>query len=631
LKTAPVLALLALAGASTLAAPPTSTAFERTETRSPCAVFDPMRRPHFGDLHVHTRYSLDASTQGTRTTPAQAYDFARGKPLGIQPWNADGTPARSVRIDRPLDFAAVTDHAEFFGETTICNTPGLAGHDSLMCRVYRGWPRLAFFLMNGRGPQFALCGDDQRGCREADALPWADMRDAAEAAYDRTPACTFTTFIGYEWTGYTHRNVIFRNAEVPPFAPSKIEYPHETDLWDVLDDICRGDLPACDFVVIPHNSNISKSTTFQTVNPEGTAFSVADARRRAANETLVEIMQHKGSSECFTGAGTADELCGFENVPYDDLAARFVTWMKKDPAADNFTRTALGIGLLEHQRIGANPFAFGVIGSSDTHLGTPGLVAEAAYPGHGGAGIPLGESLPDALLDPIEYNPGGLAVLWAEENSRDALFAAMQRREAYATSGPRIVFRLFGGWDYPVDLCERADFAAVGYAAGVPMGGDLPRPPSPGAPVFAAQALKDGGSRGADGIPLQRLQIIKLWVEDGVVRERIADIAGTPDSTANVDTDTCIASTTGADDLCAVWRDPEFDAAAPAVYYGRVIEDPTCRWSTRACNEAGIRCDRPATVRRGWEDCCDPAYPRTIQERAWTSPIWYKPSAPPDR
>ena len=622
-----IFTLIALGLGCVVAAATRAAAFERVETREPCADFEPLRRPYFGDLHVHTKYSLDASTQGTRTTPAQAYDFARGQPLGIQPWNVDGTPMRSVRIDRPLDFAAVTDHAEFFGVTAVCSTPGLPGHDSLMCIIYRGWPRLAFFLMNGREPHFALCGDDPRSCRDAGALPWAEMRDAAEAAYDRTPACAFTTFVGYEWTGYTHRNVIFRNAEVPNTAPSKIDYPHETALWDVLDDICRRALPGCDFVIIPHNSNISKSTTFQTVNPNGSAFSTADARRRAANEMLVEIMQHKGSSECFTGAGTADELCGFENIPYDDLAARFVTWMRRKPAADNFTRTALGIGLLENQRIGANPFAFGVIGSSDTHLGAPGLVAEPNYPGHGGAGIPLGESLPDALLDPIEYNPGGLAVLWAEENSRDALFAAMQRREAYATSGPRIVFRLFGGWDYPDDLCNREDFSAVGYAAGVPMGATLPAP-SAGAPVFAARALKDAGVRGAGGIGLQRLQIIKLWVEDGVVRERIVDVAGATDSAASVNTDTCVAVTTGADDLCAVWRDTEFDPAAPAVYYGRVIEDPTCRWSTHACNAAGIRCDRPATIRRGWEGCCDGTYPPVIQERAWTSPIWYTPAAP---
>lgn len=605
----------------------TAHAFERSEQRQECAHHDPLRRPFFGDLHVHTRHSLDASTQGTRTTPAEAYEFARGRPLAIQPWSADGRAGRTVQIDRPLDFAAVTDHAEFFGETTICNTPGLPGHDSLMCRVYRRWPRLAFFLMNGRGSQFSFCGGDQRHCRAAGALPWAEMRDAAEAAYDRTDACSFTTFVGYEWTGYTHRNVIFRNADVPSFAPSKIEYPHETDLWDVLDDICRRDLGACDFVVIPHNSNLSASTTFQTRRPDGTPFSAEDARRRAANEMLVEIMQHKGSSECFAGVGAADELCDFENIPYDDLAARFVAWIKRRPAADNFTRTALGIGLREYQRVGANPFAFGVIGSTDTHLGAPGLVAADDYPGHGGAGVPLGDGLSDILLDPIEYNPGGLAVLWAEENSRDALFAAMQRRETYATSGPRIVVRLFGGWDYPGDLCLREDFAAVGYAAGVPMGGDLPLPARSGGPAFAVHALRDSGR----AVSLQRLQIIKISVEGGEIRESVMDVAGGADSAAEVDTTTCAVHSTGADELCALWRDRDFDPAVPAAYYARVIEDPTCRWSTIACNRAGIRCDDPVSIRRGWTDCCDPDFPAAVQQRAWTSPIWYLPKPAPDR
>ncbi len=602
-----------------------ATAFERSEDRPPCADFEALRRPYFGDLHVHTRHSLDASTQGTRTTPAQAYEFARGRALGIQPWDAADRPGRTVQLERPLDFAAVTDHAEFFGETKICSNPGLPGNDSLMCAVYRGWPRLAFFLMNGRRAPFQLCGPDQAGCNDAHRLTWQAMRDAAEAAYDRSPACQFTSFIGYEWTGYTHRNVIFRGRETPSFAPNSFEFPHETQLWDVLDRDCRDSLPSCDFVVIPHNSNVSNSTTFHTTNPSGELQSAAEARRRAANEPLVEIMQHKGSSECFRGSGTEDELCDFENVPYSDLGARFVTWMREKPEAVNFTRTALGIGLLEQMRIGENPFHFGVIASTDTHLGTPGLTEEEGYPGHGGAGVSVGATLPDMLLDPIEYNPGGLAVLWAEENSRDALFAAMQRGEAYATSGPRIVLRMFGGWDYPGDLCIRSDFAAVGYDAGVPMGADLPTGGNGRAPVFVMRAVKDAGTRKTPGAPLQRMQMIKLSIRNGEVHEDVVDIAGSSDGAARVDTDTCVASATGADELCATWRDPDFDPTSPAVYYGRVVQDPTCRWSTRMCNSAGIRCDDRATIRRGWEDCCDSSYPKVVQERAWTSPIWYTP------
>ncbi len=606
--------------------PPPVTAFERIEDRVPCVEYSPLRRPFFGDLHVHTRYSLDANTQGTRTTPLQAYAFARGKALGIQPWNSKGQAARTVQLDRPLDFAAVTDHAELFGETTICATPGMPGHDSFMCRLYRGWPRLAFFMMNSRRTPFAFCGEEQAYCNATDRLVWQTMRDAAEAAYDRTPDCSFTSFIGYEWTGYTHRNVIFRGADTPDFAPSSIEYPHETHLWDALDKTCREDLASCDFVVVPHNSNVSNSTSFHTTNLDSTPMSAATARRRALNEPLVEIMQHKGSSECYRGVGTTDELCDFENVPYGDLVARFATWLRVEPAPIDFTRTALGVGLLEQSRIGVNPFHFGFIGSTDTHLGTPGLTEEVDYPGHGGAGVPVGDTLPDLLLDPIEYNPGGLAVLWAEENSRDALYSAMQRKEAYGTSGPRIVLRMFGGWDYPEDLCERSDFAATGYADGVPMGSNLLGDSRGRAPVFAVRAIKDSGTPGSPGIPLQRMQIIKLWVDGDEVRETIADIAGETDSAATVDTGTCTPSTTGANQLCTVWRDPGFDPAVPAVYYARVVQDPTCRWSTRMCNRAGIRCDQPGSIRRGWEDCCNSNFPKIVQERAWTSPIWYDPA-----
>jgi hypothetical protein len=604
----------------------------RGEKHVPCAEHDPLRRAYFGDLHVHTRYSLDASTQGTRTTPGDAYRFARGEPLGIQPWSEDATPGRSVQLRRPLDFAAVTDHAEYFGETTICNSTAFRGYDSLMCTVYRNWPRVAFALMNARRTPFALCGLQQRECRRAASLPWTDARNAAEEAYDRSAACAFTTFVGYEWTGYSHRNVLFSGAAVPKLPASSRDYPNEVGLWSFLEKHCRDSGAGCDFVVIPHNSNISSGLTFQTHKPDGAPLDPAQARRRARNEPLVEIMQHKGSSECQTGAGTADELCGFEAIPYDDLAARFVPFMKKPPAPINFTRTALGAGLLLQTQIGANPFHFGVIGSTDTHLGTAGLVYEEQYPGHGGAGIPIGDTLPDVLLDPIEYNPGGLAVLWAEENTRESLFAAMQRREAYATSGPRIVFRFFAGWDLPDDLCGRADFVARGYRHGVPMGGDLPPAPARAhAPAIAAWALQDAGVPQHPGTPLARLQVIKLWVENGEVRERVVEIAGQREPGAAVDPQTCTTSGAGQRELCAVWRDPQFDSGAPAVYYGRVVENPTCRWSTRACNQAGIDCASPSSVRRGWEGCCDPHYPKTTQERAWTSPIWYTPAEREDR
>ena len=593
-----------------------------------CDDNDPLRRPFFGDLHVHTRHSLDASTQGTATSPRDAYRFARGEEIGLHPF-ADGVPLRRAKLSRPLDFAAVTDHAELFGEVHLCNTPGSVGFDALACRVYRGWPRLAFFYMNARGhPRFGFCGDGGNACIEASKGPWREMQEAAHAADD---ACRFSAFVGYEWTQRAgtadnlHRNVIFRGARVPEVPASAIDHPTPTDLWNALDGECREALPGCDAVVIPHNSNLSGGMMFapQTLQP-GVAFDALHAKRRAWNEPLVEVMQHKGDSECLAGAGgSEDEFCAFEQLPYDSFMGRFLPIARRTPAAINYVRTALGEGLAHEASLGANPFAFGLIGSTDTHQGTPGLANERDYPGHGGAGIPMGgDVLPSGLHDPIEYNPGGLAVLWAEENTRDALFDAMRRREAYATSGPRMVLRAFAGFDLPPDMCG-GGFAETGYARGVPMGGTLEGPGD--ALGVAAWALADPGGPGEPGTPLQRLQVVKLWLDaEGAVGERVVDVAG-GDNGAGVDTTTCETHGRGAPQLCSVWSDPDFDPRRPALYYVRAIENPTCRWSAFVCNAAGVRCDDPGTVGSGYEPCCDDAYPKQIQERAVASPIWYHP------
>jgi hypothetical protein len=273
-----------------------------------------------------------------------------------------------------------------------------------------------------------------------------------------------------------------------------------------------------------------------------------------------------------------------------------------------------------------NPFKLGMIGSTDTHLGTPGLVSERDYPGHA-AGLASSRLEAPPLVDSPLFNPGGLAAVWAEENSRDALFAAMRRRETYATSGPRLVVRFFAGWDYPDDLCERPDFVARGYAGGVPMGGDLPAAPAGAAPRFVLSALRDPGTEARPGTRLQRLQIVKGWLgADGTTHERVYDVAGDPHSDAGVDLGTCEPSGPGADALCTVWTDPDFDPARRAVWYARVIENPTCRWTTQVCNAGGVRCDDPETVGEGFEACCDANVPKTVQERSWTSPIWFSPA-----
>ena len=320
-----------LGGASS--AGPSEPVPEGGTTREPCADRDSQRRPFFGDLHVHTVFSLDASTMGTRNRPADAYRYAQGERIGIQPYAEDGSPKRGVRLERPLDFAAVTDHAELFGEWKICNTPGLPGHDSWVCRIYRRWPRVAFFWMNmqaSRGNRHDFCGPDGVHCLEAAIGPWQETREAAEGAYDRSSACRFTAFTAYEWTGAVrsgnnfHRNVIFANDRVPERPITFLDEPQLPGFWAALESACSRSGSGCDAVVIPHNSNLSGGEMFQTTQPDGSPIDAEQARARARNEVLVEIMQHKGESECMLGVGTEDELCTFENLAMSNFSGRYM-------------------------------------------------------------------------------------------------------------------------------------------------------------------------------------------------------------------------------------------------------------------------------------------------------------------
>jgi hypothetical protein len=613
-----------------------------TEERAPCSAYDGLRQPFFGDTHVHTAYSFDASTQDTRNTPREAYRFARGEAIGIQPYDAAGVARRTVQLARPIDFAVVTDHAEMLGEVALCMNPDSPGYGSIYCKVHHRWPGVSFralatrtlILKSRRG----ICPDSDPACRRAASGVWQAIRDAAEEAYDRSGECRFTSFVGYEWTAILedginlHRNVIFRNEQVPALPVSWVETPSAVDLWDHLEQECVRGIPGCDALTIPHNSNLSAGLMFESaalteVSDAGAPYSADVARRRNRWEPLVEIMQHKGDSECALAVGAGgDEACGFESLAYDRFGPKFSRLARRRaPAASNYVRSALKQGLLLQTTLGANPFKYGIVASTDTHIAAPGLTAEQDHPGHGGAGVGAGEGIPQGFPDDFEFNPGGLAVVWAEENSRDSLFAAMQRREVYGTSGTRPRVRFFGGWDYPDALCAAPDFAAQGYAAGVPMGGDLgPRPATGAAPHFAVRAAQDPGSANSPGTPLQRIQIVKGWVEDGELRERVIDVAG-GDNGAGVDTATCRRTGSGAATLCAVWSDPDFDPSLPAFYYGRVLENPSCRWSQYVCNAAGITCEAGAELPEGLQACCSAEHQPVLQERAWTSPIWYTP------
>ncbi len=623
--------LLLLVAAALLCA---AASFERTEERTPCADFDAMRRPFFGDTHVHTAYSFDAAGQGTRGTPRAAYRFARGESIGIQPYDASGRPGTEVQLRRPLDFAIVTDHSDLLGETRICQTPSAAGYDSLVCTVTRRWPLLGYMLVNGYvygsdAPQrYSFCGPGGSRCLEAARPPWHEIQAAAEEFYDRSAACEFTTFVGYEWTGMPgganlHRNVIFRNEVVQAAPTTYLETPRVEGLWRALREQCIDLGNRCDALAIPHNPNVSNGSMFSAVS-DGARLSARDARTRSAMEPLLEVTQHKGDSEC--RAGAEDELCDYETLPWPRMMDAALPWRWQPPPPLSYAREALTAGLEWQAELGANPYKLGLIGSTDSHFATPGLVDEDRFVGHAAGTVSARFGIPDFPDDP-RFNPGGLAVLWAEENSRDALFAAMRRREAYGTSGPRMVVRFFGGWALPRDLCEGASFAARGYAAGVPMGADLPsREIGDEAPRFAVLALRDPAPAAGPSAPLQRIQIVKSWVEDGRGRERVFELAGDPGNGAAVDPLTCKPRGDGFDSLCGLWTDPDFDPSSPALYYARVLENPSCRWNAYVCNRRGIDCNDPETVPASLASCCDPAIPRTIQERAWTSPIWYEPT-----
>ena len=630
-----------------------------TESRTPCEHSTPDRLPLFGDLHVHTSLSFDAAANTIGATPEDAYRYARGEAIAFWPMQ-DGRPAGSFAIDRPLDFVAVTDHGEFLGERRLCRDPESPRYETDFCRQTRIDERTSMMLFGSvitsedpvRIPE--VCDADGSLCREFAQDPWQRIGDAADAAYDRSERCEFTTLKAYEYTGTPgtsnyHRNVIFRNGNVPAFPVSYVDAPYDSLLWQKLDAACL-EADGCDYLTIPHNSNLANGRMAPYMRLDPTIENRrAYARKRLEREPVMEIFQHKGGSECINGLtsvlGAPDELCDVEAVrfigrnevygtrevgPKGELVLGSTSEVTAECAgavgsngvvgagcvdATDYLRSGLLVGLEQGDEIGFNAVKLGVIASTDTHAATPGAVAEADWRGH----VSL-ESTPQERLQPgvlttgIDGNPGGLAGVWAVENSRDAIFEALRRRETFGTSGPRIAPRFFGGWSYAPDLCESPDLAAAGYAGGVPMGGDLPPAPSRGAkPVFVAAALRDVSPAGA---PLQQLQLVKGWIDaEGRKRSEVIVLAGGPND-ARVDPATGERVGAGHDGLCAVYRDEAFDPGLSTYYYLRVVENPSARWSTHDCLRLPEQ-ERPAV-------CRDGSYPATIQEMAWTSPIWHQ-------
>ncbi|MEE3328345.1 MAG: DUF3604 domain-containing protein [Myxococcota bacterium] len=615
-----------------------------------------MRQAFFGDLHVHTALSSDAWNYDVRARPRDAYAYAFGREILLPPNDASGRGTRPARIDRPLDFTAVTDHAEFLGETALCADPKSPVYESESCVGIRESqtpldnPNLIKMFLPSPSRQTDICGEQGEICREAEMGMWEETIAAAQEWNDTSEECERTTFIAFEYSSLRmgsnlHRNVIFKNDRVLSRPVSYMDVQREWGLWKILDQACAQSGTGCDALSIPHNSNISNGRMFAVDYPgtDGLEEERARASLRARMEPLVEIMQHKGDSECRISmpgiGGGPDEACGFEkfeNIRHvddegrseePDLCWDFMadTLPKLGPGAcmnhSNYVRYVLTEGLAEEERLGVNPFKLGIMASTDTHNAMAGGVSEKGWPGHLG----LADDTPEKRLAEkagtmagMAYNPGGLVGVWAEENSRSSIFGALKRREVFGTSGPRIQTRLFGGWDYPDDLCAAQDRLEIADRTGVPMGADLPPATAGDGPVFVALALADPGTAKAPGQDLQRIQIIKGWVEAGELHQRVFDVAG-EENGAGVDPKTCESRGQGARELCGVFRDPDFDPATGAVYYARVLENPSCRHSAHECARLAPE-NRPS-------GCEHRVMEEIQQERAWTSPIWYAPNA----
>ena len=623
--------------------PPPAKDFRPLENPRNCTDYNENRNLYFGDMHAHTGLSFDAYGYDVRVTLEEAYAFAKGEEIYLTPLDPSGNGTRPVSLSRPLDFVAMSDHLEYFAEVTLCTTEGSPAYETETCRGLRegGQLNVTKFGIRYAFPNPTrfqdICTESGADCEQAIKDTWKKYVQAAKDANDDSDACSFVAFPAYEYTGTPlvsnlHRNAIFRNENVPAYPPSYFEQSTPIRLWTELKQKCLDTKDGCDVILIPHNPNWSNGKLFM---PDyGRAQTVSEqkeiAELRATMEPLVEIMQHKGDQECKNGfEGIPDDpFCDFEKFRESDFVdckdgtgmggANSLGCLSKY----DYLRGILNLGLQEKSRIGNNPYRLGVIGSTDTHNGIPGKTGEADYPGHVGNVDDTTEtnlSLGTLTHTPLYSNPGGLAAVWATENTRDALFEAFRKKEVYSTSGPRMEVRFFGGWELADNLPDDSDFVSKAYKQGVSMGSMLPKKPADDkAPVFAVVASADPGTQDNPGTFLQQIQIIKGWLDSfGDPHEKVFLAAGEPDNLADADPETCEQTGDGFTRLTTVWSDPEFDPAVQAFYYVRVLENPSCRWSTRLCITFDAE-NRP-------EGCSDPEIQPIIQERAITSPIWYEP------
>ena len=588
----------------------------------------------FGDLHIHTMYSHDAFMGTVRTTPDDAYRYAKGEAI-------PHPSGEQLRLSgAPLDFLAVTDHAEYLGALAALIDPSSAtyGHpltEDLFGGLGRG--NRARLGALARMRELARAGDPING-PEVRGSAWQRIIEAAE--WHNDPG-RFTALIGYEYTmgvssRHLHRNVIFRGSEVPELPFSSLDGDPE-DLWTWLDGLREEGIEA---LAMPHNMNQSDGLAFPDRETwKGAEIDAAFAAKRIRNEPVAEISQQKGTSEVHPSLSPNDEWADFQIVQY------FLDRVNNtDPISvfkGGYYRDALLTGLEMGESLGVNPYALGAIGSSDSHVSAGSFEEDNRFSGRANTPQSRGSAYSEEdggwenFWTPRQatHGSGGLAGVWAGENTRAAIFDALKRRESFATSGTRIRVRFFGGFGLEEALGGEPDAVAAAYEHGVPMGGDLSggqTDESPGnagvspasgagAPSFLVWALRD-----PENAWLQRAQVIKGWLEDGQAMEQVYDVVCSDGLEPDPETHRCadngalvnladcsISRDKGAVELSATWTDPDFDPGARSFYYVRVLENPTCRWSTWDALGLGIE--------------PNPDLPATHQERAWSSPIWYTP------
>lgn len=575
-------------------------------------------RALFGAVHVHTWYSFDAYTNGTLASPAHAYQWAQGKAI------PGGGGGPDLKIRQPLDFYAVSDHAEWLGVFKMMEDPTspLSKHP-LAPRITSDDPNTAMQAFAEVLRDFSAGKRDPS--MEDPTISKSVWRDIAATADEYYRPGEFTTFPAFEWSANPgmrnlHRVVLFENSNnLPDLVLSSADSTDPETLWAWMGEQRSN---GATLLAIPHNANASDGLMFSLQTAAGKPLSEAYIRTRAENEPLYEITQIKGTSETHPTLSPNDEFAGFEQWDYTLSADGLRPTHRKG----SFARQALLDGLSFDARGMGNPFHYGFIGDTDTHNAAAsneeynytGKFAFENNPRHRLMGI---EGQPQSQVQQVrEFSSGGLAGVWAEQNTREAIYAAMLRRETFGTTGPQIKIRFFGGWDFAVDDVTAVDFVDRGYARGVPMGGTLQGRAGAGkSPVFMLWA-----SKATDSGNLDRLQIVKGWLDaKGQQHEKIYNVSWSGErsldkkgelpavgSTVDVSAAT-YDNSIGAAELAAVWTDPDFDAARHAFYYVRVLEIPTPRWSTYDAVSQGV--DVPGGL------------PASIQERAYTSPIWYKP------